>query len=413
MKEWFARWGGWLLLFVLAAAYYPSFGKGLDSVALYAEAGRCMLRAQELLPCVPMFSYQPALAVLMIPFVFIPTVLHKLVWYVVCIGSLVIVVRIAEAMAERLYPGVTRGNSGLWLRGICLFLSSKHILDCLNYQVYELPALAIMMTGLWSLTVGREASGGFLLAVAAAIRATPLIFLPYLVVRLRYVALAAMVVGFTAVSLLPDAIGLLNGGHIGFLGDWIHQVATPMIKPGSTSDVAFWSAWNGTNLNNQSIRGLVNRFTDGPVMGFSPGMIVLALYAVVGLVLAVVFLKSPRTKEYAPIDGCVLLIAMLALSPMTSRYHYIFILPAYFLVVAAAMADRRTRIFAGAAAALCFVLVTGTSNDLVGRRMTELAYLYGFMTLGAMFLFAALAALLLVWRPPAITAAQQEKPRAP
>jgi len=43
---------------------------------------------------------------------------------------------------------------------------------------------------------------------------------------------------------------------------------------------------------------------------------------------AALLLISPRDKNYAAIDGVVLLIAMLALSPMTSRYHFVLVLPA-------------------------------------------------------------------------------------
>src|SRR5579872_1880236 len=170
MTEWLRRWSGWIALVLLAALYYRSFGRGIDSVSLYAAAGRCILHGEPLLPCMPMFSYQPALAALFIPLAFVPAPLQKLVWYVVCVGSLVLTVRLAEAMAERLYPGAARGQNLVWLRGASLFFCSKHILDVLNYQAYEAPALALVTLGVWALTFGREALGGLGLALAAAIR---------------------------------------------------------------------------------------------------------------------------------------------------------------------------------------------------------------------------------------------------
>lgn len=413
MMEWLKRHRGWIVLIVLAALYYPLFGKGFQSIALYAAAGRCVWDGQALLPCQPTFSYQPALAALLIPFAVLPAALQKLVWYVICVGSLVLTVRLAEAMAERLYPGATRGRNLIWLRSVSLFLCSKHILDVLNYQAYEAPALALVTLGIWSLTVGREAPGGLWLAAAAAIRATPLVYLPYLLLKRRYLAGAAFVAGFVAISFLPDAIGALRGGHTGYIQDWVRQIAGPAMTPGTSSNLPFWNTWTGQNLNNQSLRGLVNRFAAGPILGLSPTMILAALDGVFALVVAALLLISPRDKEYAAIDGAVLLIAMLALSPMTSRYHFVLVLPAVVLVVAAVINDTRMRVFGSAVLAASFMLLTGTSNDLTAPLFGEFPYLYGFMTAGAIVLLAALAMMAGIWRPPGVAAAESHSLEQP
>ncbi len=406
MTKWLRQHRGWITLIVLAAIYYPFFGKGFQSIGLYAAAGRCILDGVALLPCQPKFSYQPALAALLIPFAFIPPVLQKLVWYAICVGSLVLTVRLAEAMAERLYPGATRGRNLIWLRSVSLFLCSKHILDVLNYQAYEAPTLAMMTLGIWALTVGREALGGFWLAAAAAVRATPLIYLPYLLLKRRYLACAAFVASFLAISFLPDLISALHGGHTGYFQDWVRQVAGPAMAPGTSTNLAFWDAWNGQNLNNQSLRGLVNRFAAAPVFGVSPKMILIAVDGVFVAVVAALLLISPRDKEYAAVDGAMLLCAMLALSPMTSRYHFVLVLPAVVLVVAAVINDRRMRLYGSAVLAASFMLLTGTSNDLTAWFFGDFPYVYGFMTEGAIVLLAALAMMAGIWRPPGIAAGQ-------
>ena len=51
-----------------------------------------------------------------------------------------------------------------------------------------------------------------------------------------------------------------------------------------------------------------------------------------------------------------------------------------------------------------FLLRAGTSNDLAGHRITDFAYTYGFMPLGAILLYVVFAAMLCVWRPPGIGA---------
>ena len=55
-----------------------------------------------------------------------------------------------------------------------------------------------------------------------------------------------------------------------------------------------------------------------------------------------------------------------------------------------------------------FLLRAGTSNDLAGQRITDFAYTYGFMPLGAIALYIVFAAMLWVWRPPGIAAPESE-----
>jgi alpha-1,2-mannosyltransferase len=408
LLEWARHHRGWIILTVVAAAYYPWFGRGSDTAPFYADAGRCILRGEPLLACLPAFPYQPALAVFVVPLSFLPVTLERAIWYVVCVGSLVITVRIAEAIAERLYPGATRGANLFWLRAIVLVTCGKHIIDVLTYASHDPLALALMTFAIWALFIGREAVGGAWLAVAAAIRASPLIFLPYLVLKQRFVACLAFVAAFLAVSFLPDMIGALRGTHTGYLVDWVRQVVSPAMMPGTSTKLVFWDIWNGQNLLNQSLRGLVNRFAPGPVFGLSPLAILIIVDGLFALVLGVLLITSPRQKEYVAIDGAVLLIATLALSPMTSRYHYIFVLPPVIFVTAATIADPRMRKLGTWVLATSFLLRAGTSNDLAGQTITDFAYAYGFMPIGAIVLYIAFAAMTWIWRPLGIAKQSDE-----
>jgi alpha-1,2-mannosyltransferase len=408
LTDWVKRHPGWIILTLIAVAYYPWFGRGSDTAPFYADAGRCILRGEPLLACLPAFPYQPALAVFVIPLSFLPVVLQRALWYVICVGSLVITVRLAEAVAERLYPGATRGTNLFWLRAIVLVTCAKHIIDVLAYASHDPLTLALITFAIWALFIGREAVGGAWLAVAAAIRASPLIFLPYLVLKRRFLACLAFVATFLAVSFLPDMIGALHGTHTGYLADWVRQIVSPAMVPGTSTKLVFWDIWNGQNLFNQSLRGLVNRFAPGPVFGLSPTALLIAVDGLFALVLAILLITSPRQKEYVAIDGAVLLIAMLVLSPMTSRYHYIFVLPPIIFVTAATIADPRMRKLGTLVLALSFLLRAGTSNDIAGQTITDFAYAYGFMPFGAIVLYIAFAAMTLVWHPPGIAGQDAE-----
>src|SRR5215831_13961551 len=334
-------WSDWIVSIVTAAALYPMFGRSSDMGPFYSAAARCVLHGEALLSCLPQYPYQPALAIFFIPIAFLPAVLQRLIWYVVFVGCLVLAVRLTEAIAERLYPGSTRGQNLFWLRTIMLITCGKHILDVLTYASHDPLSLLIMMFATWAFFIGREAIGGFCFAVAAAIRASPLIFLPYLLVKRHWLASLVFIAALLGVSIIPDLIGALRGGHTGQLTDWVWQIVGPALVPGTSSKLVYWDIWNGVNLYNQSLRGLINRFATGPVFGLSPAAILIAVDSVFAAVVALLLLTSPRRREYIAIDTAVLLIAMLALSPMTSRYHYIFVLPAVILATAATIADPR------------------------------------------------------------------------
>jgi len=406
-------WSDWIVLIATAAALYPMFGRSSDMGPFYSTAAGCILRGEALLTCLPPYPYQPALGIFFIPLAFLPPVLQRLIWYVIFVGCLVLAVRLTEAIAERLYPGSTRGQNLFWLRTIMLVTCGKHFLDVITYASHDPLSLAIIMFATWALFNGREAAGGLWLAVAAAIRASPLIYLPYLILKRRLLASLVFVVAFLAVSLIPDIVGALRGGHTGYLADWLAQIVGPALVPGTSSKLVFWDIWNGANLYNQSLRGLINRFATGPVFGLSPTMILIAVDGVFAAIVGVLLLLSPRRKEYVAVDTVVLLIAMLALSPMTSRYHYIFVLPGVILATAATMTDPRLRTLGTWVLVASFLLRAGTSNDLAGQRLTDFAYSYGFMPLGAIALYIIFGAIVWVWQPPGLTAAEDKPKSAP
>src|SRR5262249_60330990 len=105
-----------------------------------------------------------------------------------------------------LYPGSTRGQNLFWLRAIMLVTCGEHFIDVVPSASHDPLSLALIMFGTWALFNGREAAGGAWLAVAAAIRASPLIYLPYLILKRRLVACLVFTVVLMGVSLIPDLI---------------------------------------------------------------------------------------------------------------------------------------------------------------------------------------------------------------
>jgi hypothetical protein len=77
------------------------------------------------------------------------------------------------------------------------------------------------------------------------------------------------------------------------------------------------------------------------------------------------------------------------------------------------MTDPRIRTLGTYVLVASFLLREGTSNDIVGQRITDFAYTYGFMPLGAIALYIIFAAMLWIWRPPGLSASDGKAEQAP
>jgi hypothetical protein len=112
---------------------------------------------------------------------------------------------------------------------------------------------------------------------------------------------------------------------------------------------------------------------------------------VVGTLVAV----SPRRPQSIAIDGSLLLIAMLMLSPMTSRSHYVALLLPYMTLLALNWRDQRSGTLGRAVLAISFILVTLAGNDAIGEAFTVWAYRHSAMVLGTLVLLVYCAALVM------------------
>jgi hypothetical protein len=356
---------------------------------LYPQAADCLRGNQAMLACAPDFTYPPALALLMLPLAPMPLWLRNLVWYLITIAAIVGAFRLCELLARRLYPGPWTQRELLWLRVASVLLISKFVLAVLENQAHDALPLLLMLGGLVALAASRPLAGGAALGCAAALKATPLLFLPYLILKGRLWAAGAFTLAFLALGFAPDALYTPAGAEHGYFLTWAQQVAAPALR----SDVvgAFWS---GFNLLNHSLRGVVARHIDDHMDAALFKMVLITVWSVFALVLGWLLLKSPRRQELVAVDGALLLIGMLMLSPMTSRSHYIVLMLPYCLLAAALIRDTRMRRIGLPVLVASFVLTTATSNDLVGSRITEVAYRQGHLVIGALLLVVGMAAII-------------------
>ncbi len=386
---------GWIAVAVAAILYYGRYSKTPINLVVYAIGAECLWSGEAFLKCAPEFTYPPVLALLMLPFVPLSPELRLFIWYVISITATIGCVGLSEALVRKLYPAAANEPQLVWIRLLTIVFTLKFILVVLNYQAYDAIVLCVILVGLWALINRHPVAAGGLLALATAVKATPLIFLPYLLLKRRFVASAVFLGALVMLCLLPDLLSALRGMRNDYLESWIAQIAGPALMPGGHSPRFFWHTWMGQTIDNLSLRGVISRLVREPMLGLDARAVLIAAYAAVMAVIALLMLWSPRHDRMVAADGAVLMIGMLALSPITSRYHFIVLMLPYAVVVAASVCETRMRALNIFMLVASFILVTGTSNDVTGQKLAEFAHAHGFMLWGALILLIPLGVMVL------------------
>ena len=387
----FDRYGGWLVTIAAAAAYYPRFVKLPAGMETYPQAASCLWHGQILQACDPGFTYPPFFALVMLPFAPMPLWLRDLVWYGVTLAATIGAFKVCENIAVRSLATPLERAELLWLRLLVLALSAKLVLAVFENQAYDALVLVAVVLGLAALRAERPLAAGAGLALAAALKATPLIFLPYLLWKRSFAAAAAFVLVYGAASLLPDMVFTPAGAAHGYFVTWLKEVPAPSlgIDPGG----APFAFWDGANILNHSLRGAVSLNISET---HHRSLFEAALAAVDGtfaVVVGTLIALSPRRPQSIALDGSLLLIAMLMLSPMTSRSHYVALLLPYMTLVALNLRDQHSARLGRAVLIVSFALVTLAGNDAVGEAFTVWAYRHSAMVLGTLVLLIYFAVL--------------------
>ncbi|MDR3468100.1 MAG: glycosyltransferase family 87 protein [Xanthobacteraceae bacterium] len=386
------KYGPWIGFCVAAAAYYPRFALR-PGLSLYTQAAGCLTQQQAMADCSLAFTYPPFFAFVMIPFLALPHVAQTVVWYLISLGCAVLACRIAEAIAVRLIPGPWSQRELGWLRVIAVLLSLKFILAVLEDEAFDLLALPFLLYGVLAVVEGRAIRAGFALAIAAALKVTPLLFLPYLVLRRQFVAAGVFVVVLGVASVLPDLFFTPAGAAHGYLGAWLRDIgAASVLEHGATVKLAFW---DGVNIHNLSLRGALARAVDGTPWQAHFLVLLRATQVVFVALIAVLILASLRLKALVPVDACLLVIAMLMLSPMTSRSHFVNMVLPFFVLVAAWLKDHHTRWLGATVLVLSFIGGTGIPRDLAPRALTDFMRDHNDVMWSALVLIVYLATLII------------------
>lgn len=266
------------------------------------------------------FTYPPFAAVLFVPLSHLPLRWAQGIWDLVNIGAVGLLWFVSLLT---LRPGLSRAEMARW--SVVLAAPTAYLLEPLRSAIWAgnvpiLLAIAIVYD-LRSLEEGhrRRLPQGVLLGLTAAIKLTPLIFIPYLLAT-RQTRTAMRALGSFAACC---AIGALAAPS----SSWLYwtKLVFEWDRPGSPSFIS-----------NQSLRGALIRLHHGSVSE----IVLVAMMLIVGasgLYLAVCARR--RSSEFLGVLVCA--ATGLAISPISWTYHYVWIVP--FLCWLELGADRPRR----------------------------------------------------------------------
>ncbi len=385
----------WLAIAVGAIFYCRHYWQEAPGVSLYVEAARCLLDGLPLQGCNPTYTYPPVFALMTIPLVPLPPVMQNLVWYLVTIGSLILCVTLSADLVRRIAPAEWSQRDLAWLYAVGILLSLKFIFAAIGNQSYDAQVVLLVLVGLSWLANERSTAAGAALALAAALKATPLLFLPYLVFKHHYRAAAVMAVVLVVAAVLPDLLFAVGRKPLtdSYLLAWMRQVAEPALTEKLFGNPHTF--WYSSNPNNNSLRGLVGIFVDdynNPT--FKP--VIYAVDAAYSAVVALIIWRTRNAVSAVAIDGSLLAISMLMLSPMTSQSHYVaMILPIFAVVAVWRKGTPSQRLIAGLFLIVNLALMNATSRDLVGHDVTEWAREHRLLAIDALLFLAFFAYLVI------------------
>lgn len=359
-----ARIHPWILLAIVillahAVPFLLKYHSEWDEVYLRA-AGR-LLNGGDVYRFEDGYSYPPFMALLAIPFTGLPTVVSRTIWFTINVGCLVGMWRLAWRLTG---GGNLEGDRATdhpehLICFLGLACSLRYALNGIAHHQTDLVIGVLLLSGCGLLSRRRDWWAASCFGLAAAMKCTALLWIPYLLWRRKWASAAWLVVVAIGVNLLPNLVRAPDRGGL-WLGEWLARYVRPLATaeqyPGD------WGSWI---IYNQSLSGAGNRWLttqwrwrdsecevihrpDAPsptavktiVYG---GEVVLLIAVAIVLFRRRVFVEGQGGAPSRPIEiseYSVVLLLMVLLSPMSSKPHFSTLLLPGFLLARLAVYTR-------------------------------------------------------------------------
>ncbi|MGH7162207.1 MAG: glycosyltransferase 87 family protein [Planctomycetota bacterium] len=355
------------------------------------------------------FTYPPFLSLTAYPGTLLPEPARRPAWYCLNALALVAVVLLVHRNVKETLRAPSAPTPWRFWAALAL-LGMRHVSSVFENQSNDLLVLLSVALCADCAVRGRGALAGAMAGLGAALKATPLLFLPVFAWQRKWAACAGLAAAFLAASFLPDAVFRRDDGgswalawQCTFLGE---------VRPGAPASRVGGAWWRG-NVLNQSLSGTIYRLSTPPAVDpeikidaslWRPGRRLLQAVTVAAqlAVLGAVFFATRAQRGGLESWGGAGAVAcgMVLLSPMSSKSHFaILVLPLSFCLAEWI----RRRGDAVLLAHLLAILLAGTltPKGLWGREIGNRILVHGSVTFCALAALSASVYLLARRRRPA------------
>jgi hypothetical protein len=381
----------WLLLSIIATCI--SIGVGVSFLSrthsewddVFLAASKRLIAGESLYPPGTNYSYPPFSALLGVPLAKTSGMFPRAVFYFANLLSIAVLL-VSAAKLSHGSTSLVHDSRTFWLG---IIIGFPFVFHTLAHQQTDLLVAALCLGGCYFLQRDRVIPACLALGLAAAMKCTPLLFVPYLVVKGRLRMAAAMLLVAVCVNLIPDLINRPTDASCQ-LAKWCEFFISPMMKPDHTPGV-----WASEIIYNQSIVGAVNRWYAEKVPVMYLKRATYFLYAGLGSLALVAMIRSRQqhrlqlsthsntqhiceSEQYVSLLGwecSIVLAGMLLLSPMSSVPHFATMLLPGWLMARAVVVQKRWELLPFLLAMLCGSLAS--NKDLLGRSLYTQGLWYG------------------------------------
>ena len=341
------------------------------------------------------FSYPPFFSLTFIPLLPFPWIVQKVLWFLISAGSLAAVVYIVRRaivawMARSQLPPVWR-EWAFW--GLLTLLVGRYVLAGFEMQSHDILVVLLCALSLHAWSQSQDARAGLFAGLAAACKATPLLFAPVFLWQRRFRALACLVLALISATLLPDLVTPANN-RVPWVVTWYNTFLHDIGPGNSAQSPGLWTYWNELN---QCLAGTVHRLSVPPGPECTPNIPDVRIWApspkvlkatTMALQLGVLTLLGvalwPTRRPLTPDEqrfvrfgqGGVVVCAMLLLSPMSSKAHFAALVLPMAICVADFLYCRRDRLV-GIGLVIVTVASSFTVKGIWGTAAGNLFLAYG------------------------------------
>jgi hypothetical protein len=221
--------GSRILLIVVSAVAIVLLGvvftRNLIDFPVYYAAGRSLISGRAdlyspdfALGSVMDYRYPPFFLIILYPLWLVPYSAAAYIWFTIS----AIEVACAVLIVIRTFPALRKTKT---LALLVVLAVAQHFVMVLHYGNAHLLVVALMFGSFYCVLWKKDLAGGLLMALAITIKVTPVLLLPYFVLKRRWKLLLAVGVFLVVLNLVPSAyFGFRANNEL--LATWYRHVVT-------------------------------------------------------------------------------------------------------------------------------------------------------------------------------------------